>query len=121
MINQDILNEFISELKNKYKNKIQDLRLEHCTDELGDYIYLICIKIKKSQQKKGYGNAIIDDIVHLADNHNVRIKLWVTNIFGTPLNVLYELYKKHGFILIDEDNDGHMIYYSRKSKSKKYL
>lgn len=119
-LNQNVLDEFISYLKkDKFKNKIQDLRLEYCTDDDGVYIYLVCIKIKKSQQKKGYGNAIMDEIVQLADKHNVRVKLWVTNVFGTDLKVLYEFYKKHGFFLIKKDNDGHMIYFPSKKCNKK--
>jgi GNAT superfamily N-acetyltransferase len=120
VLNQNVLDERISYLKTiRYKNKIQDLKLEHCTDEDGEYIYLVCIKVKKSQQKKGYGNAVLDEIVQLADNHNVRIKLWVTDVFGTSLKVLYEYYKKHGFILIKTNNDGHMIYFPRKCNKTK--
>jgi GNAT superfamily N-acetyltransferase len=115
MLNQNVLDDHISYLKKiKYKNLIQELRLEYCTDDDGDYLYLVCIKIKKSQQKRGYGNAILDEIVQLADKHNVRVRLWVTDIFGTNLKVLYEYYKKHGFVLIKNDNDGHMIYFPKK-------
>lgn len=120
VLNQNVLDEYISYLKkDKYKNKIQDLKLEYCTDDDGAYIYLVCIKVKKSQRMKGYGNAIMDDIVRLADDYNVRIKLWVTNIFGTELNVLYEFYRKHGFFLIKKKNDGHMIYLPVKKRNKK--
>ena len=49
-LNQTILDDFVFYLKNvKYKNKIQELILEHCSDEIGDYIYLIRIAVKKSQ------------------------------------------------------------------------
>ena len=114
-LNQNVLDERISYLKKiKFKNKIEELNLEHCTDEEGQYIYLICIKIKKSQRQQGYGNMIIDDIVQLADNHNVRIKLWMTNVFGISVKVLYEYYKKHGFVLIKKENEGHMVYFPKK-------
>lgn len=115
-LNQVVLDEYVSYLKkNKYKNLIQDLKLEYCTDD-GNYIYLVKILIKKSQRKKGYGNAVISDIVQLADKYNVRIKLYMTNIYGTDLKVLYEFYKKHGFFLIKNNNDGHMIYLPKNSK-----
>ena len=54
IFNQNVLDEFILYLKkDKYKNKIQDLKLEYCTDkENKKYIYLVLIKVKKSQQKK---------------------------------------------------------------------
>lgn len=118
MINQNVLDEHISYLKTKYKNKIQDLKLEHCTDEYGDYIYLVCIKIKKSQKLKGYGTAVLSEIIDLADNHNVRIILYATNIFGADLNRLYTFYIRHGFVLIKKDNDGKMIYQPIKRYNK---
>jgi GNAT superfamily N-acetyltransferase len=115
VLNQNVLNDFISYLKTvRYKNLIQDLRLEYCTDADGDYIYLVCIKIKKSVQQNGYGSTIMDDIVQLADKYNVRVRLYATDIYGTPLKVLYGFYKKHGFVLIKNDNDGQMIYYPQK-------
>lgn len=115
-LTQEILDEYILYLKKeKYKNLIQDLKLEHCTDD-GNYIYLVKILIKKSQRKKGYGNAVISDIIQLADKYNVRIKLYMTNIYGTDLKVLYEFYKKHGFFLIKNNNDGHMEYLPKNYK-----
>lgn len=115
-LNQQILDEFILFLKKeKYRNLIQDLKLEYCTDD-GIYIYLVLIKIKKSQRKKGYGSVILSEIVQLADKYNVRVKLYVTNIYGTDLNVLYEFYKKHGFFLIKENNDGYMLYMPKNYK-----
>lgn len=117
-INQNVLDELIKDLKTKYKNKIQELKLEHCTDEDGEYIYLVLIRIKKSQREKGYGSVILSEIVRVADEHNVRIKLWITSIFGADLKRLAELYKKHGFILITTMNDGNMVYLPRKIKRK---
>jgi len=115
-LTQEILDEYILYLKKeKYKNKIQELKLEYCTDD-GNYIYLVKILIKKSQRKKGYGNAVIADIVQLADKYNVRIKLYMTNIYGTDLKVLYEFYNKHGFFLIKNNNDGHMEYQPKNYK-----
>ena len=115
-LNQNVLDEFVTYLKkDKYKNKIQELKLEYCTDEHGAYIYLICIKIKKSQKQKGYGSTVMSEIIKLADIHNVRIKLWVTNIFGSDLKRLYGFYQKFSFVLIKDLNDGHMIYYGKRS------
>ena len=116
-LNQVVLDEYVSYLKkNKYKNLIQDLKLEHCTDDSGDYIYLVKILIKKSQRRKGYGNAVLGEIIQLSDKYNVRIRLYVTDIYGTNLNALYEFYKKHGFFLIKTENDGHMIYLPKNNK-----
>ena len=119
-MNQNVLNDFTKVLiKTKYKNKIQELKLEHCTDVDGDYINLNVIRIKVSQQNKGYGNAVMSDLIQLADDHNVRIKLFATNLWGAELKRLYAFYKKHGFVLIKSEEDvniGHMIYYKKKKK-----
>ena len=114
-LNQNILDELISYLKKvKYKNIVQDLKLEHCTDEDGDYIYLVCIKIKKSQKEKGYGTAALSEVIKLADIYDVRIILYATSIFGSDLQRLYAFYTKHGFVLIKKENDGKMIYQPKK-------
>jgi len=113
-LNQNVLDECIFYLKkDKYKNIVQELKMEHCTDEHGDYIYLVCIKIKKSQKEKGYGTAVLSEIIKLADQHNVRIILYATSIFGADLKRLYGFYLKHGFVLIKISNDGKMIYFPR--------
>jgi GNAT superfamily N-acetyltransferase len=120
VLNQNVLDERISYLKKiKYKNIISDLKLEHCTDEDGEYIYLVCIKIKKSQQLKGYGGAAMSEVIQLADQHNVRIRLYATNIFGAELKRLYGFYQKLGFILIKKTNDGEMIYFPKKCNKRK--
>ena len=120
MLDQNVLNGFMSYLKKtKYKNIIQELKLEYCTDEEGmEYMYLVCIKIKKSQREKGYGSTIMSEIVGFADQHNVRVHLFATNIFGSELRRLYGFYRKQGFVLIKKANDGHMIYYPEKKDKK---
>lgn len=111
-LNQNVLDELTFYLKTiKYKNKIQTLRLEHCTDTDGHYIYLVCIKIKKSQMTKGYGQAVMSEVIQLADQYNVRVKLYCTNVFGADLNRLYCFYQKLGFVLIKNHNIGEMLYY----------
>jgi GNAT superfamily N-acetyltransferase len=115
-LNQDVLDEHSSYLKTKFKNKIQVLRLEHCKDTHGEYIYLVCIKVKKSQTNKGYGQAIMSEIIQLADRRNVRIRLYATSVFGADLKRLYGFYMKLGFVLIPDVNDGEMIYYPDNKK-----
>ena len=124
MLTQEILDELVSYLKrDKYKNKIHDLQLDHCTDEQGDYIHLIIIRIKKSQMNCGYGSAIMSEIVQVADDHNVRIKLWASNIYRSDLKRLYGFYGKHGFILDTTEKDGNMTYFPSKiyKRKRKYL
>ena len=111
-ISQDVLNELVYNLKRiKYKNIIQDLKLEYCEDKDGDYIYLVLINIKKSQRRNGYGAAVLSEIIKAADKYKVRIRLWATNIYGSDLKRLYGFYRKQGFVLLDNGVEGHMIYY----------
>lgn len=105
ILNQEVLNEYVFYLKNKYKNKILDLRLDHCTDEYGEYIYLKCIIIKESQKNKGYGSTIMSEIINLADDNNVRIVLIVTDMFGSEIDRLYGFYRKLGFIVSNVHNE----------------
>jgi len=111
MLNQNVLDELISDLKVNYKGIIKQLRLEHCMDDQGDYISLMMIELYKSRRHKGYGSTIMSEIINIADHHNVRIKLWVTDVFGTNFKALYYFYHKHNFFLIKNENDGNMIYY----------
>ena len=117
-LNQNVLNEFSTYLKKeKYVNKIEHLKLEFQEDGQGMYIYLILIKIKKSQINKGYGSAVMSEIVQLADKHNVRIKLWATPVYGSELKRLTTFYKKHGFYMLKKfDRDCEMQYKPKKVK-----
>jgi GNAT superfamily N-acetyltransferase len=119
VLNQNVLNQLrLFLIKTKYKNVLKDLILEYCTDDEGEYIQINCIQIKPSQRNKGYGSAVMSEIVQLADKHNVRIRLYVTDLFGAELKRLYEFYRKHGFVLIKKENDGHMIYYPNKKRKR---
>lgn len=118
-LTQEQLDNFVTHLKKeKYKNKIQELKLELCTDDNGKYIYLVLIKIKSSQRNKGIGSAIMYNICNLADEKNVRVRLYATDIYGSELKRLYEFYRKHDFVLIKNNNikDGEMLYYNKKKK-----
>jgi GNAT superfamily N-acetyltransferase len=106
MLNQNVLNEFVLNLKVKYKNKIEHLELKYQIDDYGECINLAPIKIKRSQRETGYGAAIMSDIINLADRNNVRIILYTTN----DLKRLYEFYGKLGFVLMKATDD-HMIYF----------
>jgi len=118
-LNQVVLDELMFKLKKvKYKNILREIKLEHCTDNDGDYIHLICINIKKSQRNKGYGSVVLSEVIQLADKYSVRIKLWVTDVFGSELKRLYGFYRRFRFILIKTENDGNMLYIPSKIKKK---
>jgi GNAT superfamily N-acetyltransferase len=113
-INQFVLDANIAYIRTKYKNIVQDYKLECTPDDDGYCIQLVLIKIKKSQRHKGYGSAIMYELCRLADNYNVRIRLYATNLYGADLKALYAFYGKHGFVLIKNDNIGEMLYYPVK-------
>jgi ribosomal protein S18 acetylase RimI-like enzyme len=121
-MNQSILNEFVLNLKKvKYRNKIQDLKLEYCHDDEEHptpYIYLALIKVKKSCREQGIGHSIMSDLVALADSHNVQIRLWPTNIYGADLQRLLGFYKRHGFVIIKDYYETTMEYYPNVQKKK---
>ena len=117
MLTPIVLKEKCLYLKTKYRNKLQSLVLEHCTDVKGQYIYLVKIIIRKSQNNKGWGSIVMQDIINFANQHNVRIKIWVTNIYGSDLQRLYRFYLRLGFVLIIDFTDGHMMFYPKKIRN----
>lgn len=118
VLTQKLLDEFIINLKvNKYRNVIQSLKLEYCTDNKGDYIYLVLINIKKSKRMSGYGSLVLKEIISIANLYNVRIRLWATDGYGSELKRLYGFYRKHGFINVSNDINGHMVYKPNKARN----
>ena len=112
MIDDNVLKEFADYLiKIRYENVLKELKIDCWQDDMGLYINLNVILIKKSYRNKGWGSIVLKDIIQLADLHNVRVKLYCTNLYGADLNRLYEFYERHGFVLIKDNNDGHMIHY----------
>jgi GNAT superfamily N-acetyltransferase len=114
-MDQIVLDEFTGNVRDKYKNKIQEISLEHCTDTEGDYINFNVLRIKKSQQGKGYGSSIMSAVIQLADRENVRVKLLVTNLWGSDTRQLREFVRKHGFTDAEVEKD-RMIYFPKKPR-----
>jgi GNAT superfamily N-acetyltransferase len=110
-INQFVLDANVQYIKSKYKNIVQDYKLECTPDDDGYCIQLILIKIKKSQRGKGYGSLVMYELCALADSYNVRIRLYATSLYGADIKRLYAFYGKQGFVLIKNDNIGEMLYY----------
>jgi GNAT superfamily N-acetyltransferase len=115
-IDQESINKFVYFLKKtKYANAIQDLSLEYCTDSHGGYIQLLLIQMKARMRNKGWGSAVMSDIIKFADEHNVRVKLWITDVYGSDLKRLKAFYKRNGFRSIPNSN---MIYHPQKTSKK---
>jgi len=116
---QTKLQTHISYLKNiLYKNKISQLSANIESDAAGEFIDLFLIKIKPSQQNKGYGAAVMDSIISFADTYNVRIKIQLNTYVDKTR--LIEFYRKHKFVLI-KNGDFDMVYYPEKKKINKIV
>jgi predicted GNAT family N-acyltransferase len=114
-MDQIVLKEFCTQLKKiKYKNVLQELKLEYNTDEECPFIYLGLIKIKKSQQCQGYGSSVMSDIIKLSDREQIELRLYATNIYGSELKRLYGFYRKHGFVLTGNNKDSKFVYRPKK-------
>jgi GNAT superfamily N-acetyltransferase len=113
-LNQNAVNEFLFYLKKvKYVNKIQKLVIEYQYSNSinkDGWLYLVLIQVKKSQKNKGFGTAILKDIINFADKHQVVIKLWPTEIYGSDYDRLIKFYKRNGFDLESKFDKEYMIY-----------
>ena len=108
-----LIKNHVSYLKNvAFKNKISELTINSDEDESGEFLNLVLIKIKPSQQNKGYGEAIVDSLLRFADKHNVRIKIHSLDSHGDKKRLI-EFYRKHNFVLIKNNE---MIYFPKKIK-----
>jgi len=108
------LREFAMYLKNKkYSGIIQDLKLEYNTDQKTPHIYLAMIRIRKLYRSQGYGSLVLKDLLRYADDNNIEVWLYATNIYGSDLERLYAFYMKHGFIMTNK-KDGRFLYKCKK-------
>jgi len=107
------LKEFSAYLKRKYLGKIQDLKLEYNTDHKLPHIYLSLIRIKKLYRSQGIGSLVLKDLLRYADDNNIEVWLYATNIYGSDLERLYQFYLKHGFIMTNK-KDGRFKYKCKK-------
>lgn len=114
MITQAALTKFSLDLRKKYP-VIQNLCLivQDCPDTNVRYIELFFIKIKKSQQHKGYGSTVLSAIVQFADELNVQVRLTPAAMYGTPIQALKQFYTKAGFSHMDDTT---MIYFPKKPR-----
>lgn len=111
VLNQGILDTFIDYIvKTKYKNKIQKLKIDY----IDDTMYIKSFLIKKNVRNKGFGSAVINFLIKIADAYNVRIKF---DTF-TNLKRLQTFYIKNGFALIKNNGNCHLMYYPKNIKEK---
>jgi GNAT superfamily N-acetyltransferase len=107
------LKDFVTYLKRKYPDKIQDLKLEYNTDYKKPHIYLSLIRIKRLYRRQGIGSKVLRELRRLADHHQIEIWLFATNIYGSDLDRLYSFYLKQGFTMTNK-KDGRFKYKPKK-------
>ena len=61
------------------------------------YVVLDCIRVPSTEQKKGTGSRAMKLLCEYADQHQLRIYLQPSDIYGVPLEVLVRFYKRFGF------------------------
>lgn len=112
MLTQHNLTKFSLDLRKKYP-VIQNLALiiTECPATNVRYIELFFIRIKKSQQQKGYGSLVLSAIVQFADEQQMQIRLTPAAMYGTDILALYGFYTKNGFTHMDDKT---MIYFPKK-------
>lgn len=111
MVTQHNLTKFSLDLKKKYPIQNLTLILQVCPDTNVQFIGLFFIRIKKSQQMKGYGSLVLSAIVQFSDENNIQVRLTPAAMYGTPIEVLYGFYTKNGFSHMDDKT---MIYFPKK-------
>lgn len=94
----------IKSIKSKYA-ELERLNVEIDEDTMIAEIKLI--RIAKESQNSGIGTVIMQEIVDLADEHDMVLSLTAEGSFGVPTDVLVKFYKKFGFV----DNKGKNKYY----------
>ena len=110
---------FIYKILREYKGKLQTLCIDHLIDsQEKHYLKLVSIVIKTEFRNQGIGKEIMNKIIKYAEAHNMNIKLWATDIFGTPIDQIIKFYEKFGFKKIDEDNN---MILTIKNKSQKFF
>jgi GNAT superfamily N-acetyltransferase len=115
MLDQNVLNDYTFKLKKQlYVSKLEDLKLDYNTDNECPYIYLQIIKIRKKYRNQGIGTLVMSDIINFANVHNIEIRLYAVDIYGSDLKRLYRFYRKLGFVLIKNNKDGNFVYRPRK-------
>ena len=99
-----LLNQFWDKLPEKTPKVI--LRYNNATLKLtkysNNYVFLTNFSVKKSEQRKGYGSALLNIIKEWADEKNIPIRLDVSKNASQPLptNTLIQIYEKHRFEVI---------------------
>ena len=111
-LSQHNLTKFSLDLRKKYP-VIQNLTLlvQECPNTNVQFIELFFIRIKKSQQQRGYGSIVLSAIVQYADLNNVQVRLTPAAMYGTDIRVLQGFYTKNGFNYMDDKT---MIYFPKK-------
>jgi GNAT superfamily N-acetyltransferase len=112
-ITQRDINTFCKNVRNKYKNIVQNLNIIVQEENIlikKKHLYLVLIRIRKTKRNKGYGSEVMKEIIQYAEENNIPIYLTATSMMGSNINKLHSFYLKLGFILINNVEDTFAYY-----------
>lgn len=109
-MDKNVLKEFTAALKLKYP--IQDLKLQYEEDKR-PHIYLSLIRIRRMYRCQGIGSMVMSEVLKFADENQIEVWLYATNIYGSDLQRLYNFYLKQGFQMTNK-KDGRFKYKPKK-------
>lgn len=112
-IEDNVLKDYCTDLKLMYK-ELQRLKITNSTDETPPYLQLDEIKIWKKFRNQGWGTKVLIDICRFADEHNVQVRLYASDILGSDLKGLYRFYRRHDFVLI-KNCENKFVYRPKKN------
>ena len=73
-----------------------------------EVIYIDFIKVPTMLRRQGIASQILNEFTQIADLYGVKIKLYASTDFNTPLPALFQLYTQAGFT---PSPDGVFTYY----------
>lgn len=91
----EIFKENLSDLRKQYRDKNIDLSAYGSIDK---GVTLSKIEVQKSYRGKGLATKAMQDLIKIADDNGVLLKLSPTNEFGASKSRLIDFYKRFGFI-----------------------
>lgn len=76
------------------------------------YIFIRNIFITKKYRSVGIGKSVVSEILKFCESIGINITLNISDIYGTPYNVLFNFYINLGFVKNNNKNifDGDFIY-----------
>lgn len=104
--------------KNSYSEYIKSIAFSRCllhyyddyTTYKTNYMYIDDIAVNREYRNKGYGSIVLEQIIQYAKQQEVKyVSGYLSFVdtseqYGNRRDMLHHFYKKHGFIIDENDN-----------------